>query len=786
MIRSTLSCRQASTCAGFLLAVSLTPALLAQQPDLPAQQGEDAAVSESHLLTALERGAEPLVPVHTAEPDSGYEYGVWGAGPGYKISFHDGATFVPMLGRDYPHNQPWSWSTTSARVGDRELVRSAAQLSYEGHRAEYALGGIVEAYDLRRDGVEQTFVIDAHPGGGTGDLVIRGVVRSMLRSAPVEAVHGGLSFVDAAGRECVTYGAATAVDAAGARMPMTTSFVGGELTLRLDGDWLANAAFPVVVDPLLAGGGHYSGPTRYSVDLVRDSETSTEATWMAYSYYASATDRDLWGVRWNDNGTTASVFFQDVTSTWSSEDPSCAYNASANSAVVAFQRVFLGGTSGVRLHRHLRSDFGWNTGVNNVPASDNCWRPDVGGTELNNAGENVLVTYQQENNNFSPFQNTSSSAIYGVTYSALDGSWGAPFLIAGSLFSDSERPSINQVSLGNTNGNTWLVAYQSRSTLMIVGGTPADWNIYVREVDVFGNVSSATAIDAGNDDHQFAPQIAGQNGRYLVGFVTDTSGGLTPQGTNGRQLRVTRLDWTPGSGVGTQPWGTVVLNSTGDARNDFGGLAFNRTSRSHWGVLLRSTVTQNLYLYTVGYSGMQVTYDIVHAPAGSDTTALGGLTFNEFNEQFLIGYAENGTPNYVTLDRFAPAYVPPPSTSGVACSTATIGWSGSQQIGNDQGAIVVNGAAPDSIHALVMATSTASAVLFGIGFIEDGCWLLVPNVGPDHVGIFDLRLGSNVAWNLPLPEFLAPGYFYFQDFHTIGGGDFTFRSTQRLLLNIGK
>ena len=39
---------------------------------------------------------------------------IWAAGADYKVSFHDGATFVPYLGREYPHNQPWSWRTASA------------------------------------------------------------------------------------------------------------------------------------------------------------------------------------------------------------------------------------------------------------------------------------------------------------------------------------------------------------------------------------------------------------------------------------------------------------------------------------------------------------------------------------------------------------------------------------------------------------------------------------------------------------------------------------------------
>lgn len=64
----------------------------------------------------------PRIPVHTAEPDGSSSYGIWAGADDYKVSFHDGMTFVPYLGPDYPHNQPWSWRTTSVRVGSQELL----------------------------------------------------------------------------------------------------------------------------------------------------------------------------------------------------------------------------------------------------------------------------------------------------------------------------------------------------------------------------------------------------------------------------------------------------------------------------------------------------------------------------------------------------------------------------------------------------------------------------------------------------------------------------------------
>ena len=59
---------------------------------------------------------ELVVPVH-ATPDGE----VWGVGPGYKVSFHDGVAFYPYLGAAREH-LPLRWRTERVRVGDLDLA----------------------------------------------------------------------------------------------------------------------------------------------------------------------------------------------------------------------------------------------------------------------------------------------------------------------------------------------------------------------------------------------------------------------------------------------------------------------------------------------------------------------------------------------------------------------------------------------------------------------------------------------------------------------------------------
>ncbi|HEX5054276.1 MAG TPA: hypothetical protein VFZ65_21030, partial [Planctomycetota bacterium] len=84
----------------------LVPSLFAQGPlGLGPRSGGVAPASPSRIEPQLAEPVEPghrlpslLTPIHTAAPDHGIEYGIWAAGDSYKVSFHDGMTFVPYLG----------------------------------------------------------------------------------------------------------------------------------------------------------------------------------------------------------------------------------------------------------------------------------------------------------------------------------------------------------------------------------------------------------------------------------------------------------------------------------------------------------------------------------------------------------------------------------------------------------------------------------------------------------------------------------------------------------------
>ncbi len=133
---------------------------------------EASSVSESQrsLLDTL------LVPIHTAADDPvGGPYGTWAGGRDYKVSLGREVSFFPLLGPTAPRNLPLAWRTTSVRHGEVELVRgdTASLWNDGGFRFEIRHGLVTEAYEVRSDGVEQTFVVHRNIGSGlhdSGDL----------------------------------------------------------------------------------------------------------------------------------------------------------------------------------------------------------------------------------------------------------------------------------------------------------------------------------------------------------------------------------------------------------------------------------------------------------------------------------------------------------------------------------------------------------------------------------------------------------------------------------------
>lgn len=759
-------------------------------------------------LTALPRAqrpgfpalAEAIVPIHTAPSDMGTEYGVWGAGPTYKASFHDGATFVPYLGSEYPQNQPLRWRTRSVQIGAHELVTApATALPYEegvATRFCYDLGGVREVYDLVPAGLHQTFVIDRGPVGG-GDLVVRGTLETQLRAPRRDAEHAALVFSDGDGRAILAYGAAVAVDANGRKASMTTAFEDDEISLHLDAGWLETAAFPVVVDPLLGNVALFATanpPT--NGDVVHDGMSGQYDTWFTYSRAASAADEDLWLWRnQNDFGAASVAAFVDVTANWSSSHGRLAPNGATQSVVLAFTRAATNGLMlpSVRWHTHLVADLTMSSVVGWLipPIGSADWRPAIGGTAPGTAGSRVCIVLQRENHNNQPFANTPQSRLVVAVIDVagpLPGSLAASASLLGSGSSrDYERPAINRMSSGGSRGYHWVVTSMEHDNV-----AQDDWDIVCQRVGTDATATGLTRIDPGVARHKMGPTIDGRDGRYLLAFSSDAFGPVAkPTNTFGTWVHTTRLDDTGGALI-AHP--TRTLFATTAPRLRVTSCAFDADTRSHWLVGYDNAQGADAVVFTVGHTGNLLQAEVLFNGSATAIPGEARVAYDSVARRYVCTATvqqSGNQPVYGNVFSY-PTATSPIATAGAGCSPAAIRWttpfqlSGNpiQLIGNEFTQVEVLGAPSNALHFLLLSTARVDRPILN-PVVVPGCRLLVDSGATAFIGILDLRIGANVRWSLPIPEFLSSGVFHFQDWHTDRGG-VQFVSTQRLQVPLVK
>ena len=719
-------------------------------------------------------------PVHTQSGAEGPAYGVWAAGAAYKASFHDGMTFVPYVGKG-ARSHALHWRTTSAHVGELELATATKpQFDHSQWRAEYDLGGIVEAYDVRPEGLEQSFVLRQRPAAA-GDLVIRGAIATDLFARAPNAA-GAVQFVDAHGATFVGYGAATAIDAVGRRCALSTEVVAGGVELRLPGDWLARAAFPLVVDPLLSPTTVATGGEVTEVAIQHDGG-GTANVWYA-EVRASGTDHDLRLFRTENDGQNPVLVFSDLSNSWSSVEPSLGLNLPAQKMLLAYTReIVASNTKRVRLHLHGRYDLAFNGTVFDVPspAGNNHWRPAVGNERSPISFTSLLVVYQVEGTG--TFASSSTSAIHGtVVLCGAGGATSTQITIASAALTDHERPAIGNVYDGPS--RSWTVAYQR----YYAGAFGQEWDVALRRIGPTNTVGAEFLIDDDVvDRHEMAPHFAGIDNHLMLFYTSSTvaESSLKPTGVNGHRIRGTVLDWTGGSFYA--PWGSSDLQVNNDARLEIAGVGYDWHTAEHWALAFRSNVTETVYLRTYGYHGTQLTSEVVETPTtGLGTTAAGGVVFQTQDDEFLIGYGltEPGIGSYSRLSRWQYPPLSAPTHGGTACTSTQVDWWGSQRIGTQSCGVVFTNAPANSFTACALATAPASLQLFGVGGVHDGCWLLVPLAGPDYLGLLGPFAATAAQFLIPLPEGL-PNFTLRAQAITFDGATGEFYSSNRLNAPIG-
>jgi hypothetical protein len=208
------------------------------------------------------------------------------AGPDYEASFrHHEVEFLPMLGKASPQDLPVTWRFVSASRGETPVVGAGdVEPEASSRRVVYRRPGVVERYDVREDGIEQSFVFAKRPAG-SGDLVVRLAVQAAV--AGRSTADGGCEFVlDGVGG--VRFGAVTGIDADGNRCRGGVVLRGSVLELSLPAAFVDAASYPMVLDPLV--GAALLGPNASNDDNLPDAAyDATTDTWLVVWTRGSST-----------------------------------------------------------------------------------------------------------------------------------------------------------------------------------------------------------------------------------------------------------------------------------------------------------------------------------------------------------------------------------------------------------------------------------------------------------------------------------------------------------------
>ena len=233
----------------------------AQQPSFSVPEpGSSADGKRPAAEEAVIEGARAAIARQLADPDflaidEAPDGTVWAAGGSYKAAFGaDGWSFTGRPGEGNDGASPIGFRLRSVHAAGVAIELGASSRTRRDRRIEYAFGGVVEAIDVRGDGVEQTFTFAQLPR--RGELVVTIGVATALAGANTDA---GIEFRGPF--DAVRYSPAVAIDAAGDRVAAPTTLAGDALTIRVPADFVERAALPLVIDPVVHAIQVYSSTT---------------------------------------------------------------------------------------------------------------------------------------------------------------------------------------------------------------------------------------------------------------------------------------------------------------------------------------------------------------------------------------------------------------------------------------------------------------------------------------------------------------------------------------------
>lgn len=344
----------------------------------------DATLSKAHAL-----GNDRWARVYTQQEEDAF----WARGKTYKASFgNEGTTYFPLLGPDKPRLFGFGLGSPTFAFGDELApVRGAVSPTGSEKEVRYERGPVTEWYRLTPDSIEQLFTLDAPLG--QGPLTVRIPVSTELEPTPKD---GGYFFRNEFGG--VHYGAATVLDANGYAQPIETTWQDGALEIKVPETFLAEATWPITIDPLITT----SAVDVWTADLQKPDvayDLTNDRLLITYEETASATDHDIYFslVNVSDLSVANGGYWDSTTNDWYS--PRVANHNFSDSFLVVAEED-LGSSTNVS-YRIINGDTGALGAIQGVSAIEfvSNESPDVGGEVVDVAPSYWLIVWIQDNFN---------------------------------------------------------------------------------------------------------------------------------------------------------------------------------------------------------------------------------------------------------------------------------------------------------------------------------------------------------------------------------------------------
>jgi hypothetical protein len=432
-------------------------------------------------------------------------------GSSYRAAFTaEGFRFTPVLGDRASKTRSLSFRLEAIRRGDRVLLEAAgegARPVREGLSVRYARGaGIVEAYEVRPEGVEQSFRFEALLPG-EGDLVVRGRVETELPPLPGE--EGGALRFEEEGLGGVSYGGVTGIDAAGRRVPGRIRLDGSHLELSLPAEFVASAAYPLVLDPIIgttitiATGGTFD---HFDPDVAYDA--TNDVYLVVWERSLSGTDIDILGQRVSSSGALVGPVIPIDVGLTVPANPTVANANATDMFLVAYETLYLGLPPHLNIvGKTVAAATGTVSGpadISYLPTNDR--NADAGGDpRIGSPGsfEDVFVVWKEEPN-----------GIRGRVVHCP--SSGPPTMPGGvQVFSTQTTDDYPSISKSCGQAGRWLVAWNRYGS----------GDILARVVDASGALCTPeTPISVGPAEDEY-PAVAGDGNGFLVAWQRGPDGG---------------------------------------------------------------------------------------------------------------------------------------------------------------------------------------------------------------------------------------------------------------------